>query len=74
LQNALEHGGNSVEIELAQQNGEVVLAITDDGKGIAGEGEGTGLSIVRALVKDELQGRLSLSSEPSTRAEVIFPA
>src|SRR5213083_1439192 len=28
LQNALEHGGNSVDIELAQRNGEVLLAIT----------------------------------------------
>jgi two-component sensor histidine kinase/putative methionine-R-sulfoxide reductase with GAF domain len=74
LQNALEHGGNSVGIELAHQNGEVVLAITDDGKGIAGEGEGTGLSIVKALVKDELQGRLDLRNEGGTRAEVTFPA
>ena len=42
--------------------------------GLAGDGEGTGLSIVRALVKDELQGRLQISSDPNTRAEVVFPA
>jgi two-component sensor histidine kinase len=74
LQNALEHGGDSVEIQLAKHNGDVVLAITDDGQGIAGNADGTGLSIVRALVKDELQGCLELSSDPNTRAQVVFPA
>jgi two-component sensor histidine kinase len=74
LQNALEHGGNAVEIELAQRNGEVLLAIADDGGGIDSEASGTGLSIVRALVRDELQGRLELRSEGGTRAEVVFPA
>ena len=74
LQNALEHGGNSVQIELAQRNGEVVLSIADDGSGIEAEATGTGLSIVQALVRDELQGRLNLHSEKWTRAEVVFPA
>jgi two-component sensor histidine kinase len=73
LQNALEHGGESVEIELAQRNGEVVLAIADDGSGIDAEASGTGLSIVQALVRDELQGQLHLRSDAGTRAEVIFP-
>jgi two-component sensor histidine kinase/putative methionine-R-sulfoxide reductase with GAF domain len=74
LQNALEHGGDSVQIGLAQRNGEVVLSIEDDGSGIEADAAGTGLSIVQALVRDELQGRLDLSSEGGTRAEVIFPA
>jgi two-component sensor histidine kinase/putative methionine-R-sulfoxide reductase with GAF domain len=74
LQNALEHGGEAVRIELAQRNGEVVLAIADDGEGIEGEAAGTGLSIVRALVRDELQGRLELKNDAGTRAEVVFPA
>jgi two-component system, sensor histidine kinase PdtaS len=74
LQNALEHGGEEVRIELAQRNGEVVLAIADDGAGIEGEAAGTGLSIVRALVRDELQGRLELGGDHGTRAEVVFPA
>jgi two-component sensor histidine kinase/putative methionine-R-sulfoxide reductase with GAF domain len=74
LQNALEHGGNSVQIELAQRNGEVVLSIADNGSGIEAEATGTGLSIVQALVRDELQGRLNLSSEEGTKAEVVFPA
>ncbi len=74
LQNALEHGGDSVQIELAQRNGEVVLSIADNGSGIEAAATGTGLSIVQALVRDELQGRLDLSSEGGTRAEVVFPA
>jgi two-component system, sensor histidine kinase PdtaS len=73
LQNALEHGGESVQIGLAQHNGQVVLSITDDGSGIEAEATGTGLSIVQALVRDELQGRLDLRSEEGTRAEVVFP-
>ena len=74
LQNALEHGGHAVEIKLSQRNGEVVLAISDDGSGIDGEASGTGLSIVRALVRDELKGTLELRNEKGTRAEVVFPA
>jgi two-component system, sensor histidine kinase PdtaS len=75
LQNALEHGGAHVRVELAQRNGNVVLAIADDGAGIAAEPEGgTGLSIVRALVRDELRGTLELRADGGTRAEVVFPA
>ncbi|MET0938952.1 MAG: GAF domain-containing protein [Gaiellaceae bacterium] len=75
FQNALEHGGPSVHIELAGRNGEVVLTVADDGEGIDGEPPaGTGLSIVRALVRDELGGTLSLESSGGLRAEVAFPA
>jgi two-component system, sensor histidine kinase PdtaS len=73
LQNALEHGGDAVRIELARRDGEVVLAIADDGAGVGESAGGTGLSIVRALVRDELHGRLELRSEGGTRAEVVFP-
>jgi two-component system, sensor histidine kinase PdtaS len=75
LQNALEHGGDRVRVELARRDGELVLAIADDGGGLAGEPvSGTGLSIVRALVQEELEGRLSLESNGGLRAEVVFPA
>jgi two-component sensor histidine kinase len=74
LQNALEHGGRHVQVELAARNGDVVLAIADDGSGLVGDGPGTGLSIVRALVRDELRGTLSLESDGGLRAEVVFPA
>ncbi len=73
LQNALEHGGDSVRIELGQRNGDVVLAIVDDGDGIAGAPRGTGLSIVEALVRDELGGTLSLADGDGLRAEIVFP-
>jgi len=53
----------------------VVLAIADDGAGVDGEPvSGTGLSIVRALVRDELGGTLALESNGGLRAEVVFPA
>jgi two-component sensor histidine kinase/putative methionine-R-sulfoxide reductase with GAF domain len=75
LQNALEHGGQSVRVELALRDGDVVLAIADDGSGVDGEPvSGTGLSIVRALVRDELGGTLALESNGGLRAEVVFPA
>jgi two-component sensor histidine kinase/putative methionine-R-sulfoxide reductase with GAF domain len=74
LQNALEHGGGRVRIELERRNGDVRLAIADDGAGISGGESGTGLSIVRALVHDELRGTLSLEDDGGLRAEVVFPA
>jgi two-component sensor histidine kinase/putative methionine-R-sulfoxide reductase with GAF domain len=74
LQNALEHGGDRVRVELAKRNGEIVLSIADDGSGVGAAAAGTGLSIVQALVRDELRGTLDLSSAGGTRAVVVFPA
>jgi two-component system, sensor histidine kinase PdtaS len=74
FQNALEHGGQHVSIELSRRDGEVLLTIADDGPGFDGEGDGIGLSIVRALVRDELQGELELENAGGLRAEVVFPA
>ena len=74
LQNALEHGGDKVTVELMRRNGEVVLTIADDGEGFTGEPSGTGLSIVGALVRDELRGTLGLRSNGGLRVEVSFPA
>ncbi|MFN2469237.1 MAG: GAF domain-containing protein [Gaiellaceae bacterium] len=74
FQNALEHGGDSVRVALTRRNGDVVLSIADDGDGPDNPESGTGLSIVRALVRDELQGSLSLRSGAGTLAEVVFPA
>jgi two-component sensor histidine kinase/putative methionine-R-sulfoxide reductase with GAF domain len=75
LQNALEHGGDRVRVELSRRNGDVVLAIADNGAGLGDEAaNGTGLSIVQALVRDELRGTLEMQSGPGTRAEVVFPA
>jgi two-component sensor histidine kinase/putative methionine-R-sulfoxide reductase with GAF domain len=71
LQNALEHGGDEVTVELARRNGAVQLTVADNGRWEPGD-EGTGLSIVRALVRDELKGTLSLSGDVGLRAEVRF--
>jgi two-component sensor histidine kinase len=74
LQNALEHGGDRIGVELTERDGDLVLAIADDGRGLGEAAAGTGLSIVQALVRDELRGTLALSSGPGARAEVVFPA
>jgi two-component sensor histidine kinase len=74
LQNALEHGAGDVRIELGRRDDDVVLAIADGGAGPGGTGVGTGLSIVQALVRDELRGSFELRSDGGTRAEVVFPA
>jgi two-component sensor histidine kinase/putative methionine-R-sulfoxide reductase with GAF domain len=74
LQNALEHGGDRIDVELERRDGDLVLAIADDGPGLGDAAAGTGLSIVRALVRDELRGTLDLAAGPGARAEVVFPA
>ena len=74
LSNALEHGGEHVSLSLALDDGDVVLVVGDDGRGLAGSGDGTGMSIVRALVRDELRGSLELEDRGGLHAEVRFPA
>jgi two-component sensor histidine kinase len=73
LSNALEHGGDHVSITLTRVGGNAVLVVSDDGTGIAGAGDGTGMSIVRALVRDELGGTLELADRGGLHAEVRFP-
>jgi len=75
LGNALEHGGHHIRVVLVGAEGEAMLEIADDGGGIPDEPtKGTGLSIVRALVRDELGGSLELDGSAGTRARVRFPA
>ena len=75
LQNALEHGGDAVRIELAQRNGDVDARDRRRRRaGSPARRAGTGLSIVDALVRDELGGTLSLEDDGGLRAEVVFPA
>ncbi len=74
LGNALEHGGRHVAIRLERRDEAAVLTISDDGAGMAGAPEGTGLSIVRALVGDELRGSMALADDAGLRVEVVFPA
>jgi len=74
LQNALEHGGDEVRVDLERDDGRVLLTVADNGEWADQTEEGTGLSIVRALVRDELKGTLALSSDGGLKAEVAFPA
>ncbi len=73
LGNALEHGGGRISITLRKTGADVVLAIADDGAGMQEASDGTGLSIVRALVRDELGGTLRFSNRGGVHAEVRFP-
>ena len=64
-----------MRIGLERRDDDVVLAIADDGCGIDGAADGTGLSIVRALVRDELGGALELATtDDGFAATVVFPA
>lgn len=73
LGNALEHGGDEVLVELGRSNGRVLLTVADNGSWSDEAREGTGLSIVRALVREELDGELLLRTDHGLRAEVAFP-
>jgi two-component sensor histidine kinase len=74
LSNALEHGGDRIVITLGRDGSDAVLSIADDGQGMQGAHDGTGLSIVRALVRDELGGSIELLGEVGLRVDVRFPA
>jgi two-component sensor histidine kinase len=74
LGNALEHGGRHVSISMRDDGGDVALVIADDGPGMQAAAEGTGMSIVRALVRDELGGSLTLTDDAGLHAEVRFRA
>ena len=75
LQNALEHGGDRVRVELARRGRRRRARDRRRRRGHRRRAAaGTGLSIVQALVRDELRGTLELSSVGGTRAEVVFPA
>ena len=61
-------------VELARRDGDVVLAIADDGAGRRrGRRPAPASRSCSALVRDELRGTLDLRSDGGTRAEVVFP-
>ena len=65
-----------MRIELGRRNGKVTLAIADDGEGFDGDGSdtsGTGLSIVRALVRDELRGTIELRTSAGSAPRSSSP-
>ena len=63
-----------MRVELGRANGRVLLTVADNGGWDESAREGTGLSIVRALVSEELDGELLLVADGGLRAEVAFPA
>jgi len=74
LGNALEHGGDHVIVTLGEAGGEVTLTVADDGEGLGGASDGTGMSIVRALVRDELRGTMEIVDRGGLVATVRFPS
>ncbi len=52
----------------------MLLTVADNGAWDGAIREGTGLSIVRALVREELDGELFLVVDDGLRAEVAFQA
>ena len=80
LQNAVEHGfkkSGHVGITIDRKDSTISLVVQDDGRGLpegfGPDDEGLGLQIVRALVTEQLGGKISLSSNGGTRVMLEFP-
>lgn len=82
VQNALEHAfpertHGHIEIRLAARDHDYVVEVADDGIGLrsadASSSQTLGLRIVHALVTEDLQGRLEISSDAGTRATITLP-
>ncbi|MGN6377554.1 MAG: GAF domain-containing protein [Gaiellales bacterium] len=75
FQNAVEHGRGAIAVGLRRTGGDLQLDVTDEGPGPAPDArDGLGLRIARALVTEELGGRLDLDGAGGGRAVVRFPA
>ena len=73
LQNALEHGGERVQIDLSQRNGEVVLSIADDGSGIRRMPAAQDSRSSRRWCGTNCRDDWICAATAGTRAEVVFP-
>ncbi len=81
MHNAVEHAfpdgySGTIGVELSRQGAELVAVVWDDGVGMRNmpaQGSRLGLQIVRSLVA-ELGGRVDITSDGGTRAEVRIPA
>ena len=83
IQNSVEHAfgeaGGTIGVRLERLNGDVMVEVWDNGRGLP-EGfslegsSGLGLQIARALVESELGGKLSLDGAEGTRARVTVPS
>ncbi len=80
IHNAVEHAfpdgySGTIGVDLSREGSEVVAVVWDDGVGLRNmpaKGSRLGLQIVRSLV-DELGGRVEITSDGGTRAEVRIP-
>lgn len=81
IQNAIEHAfpdgrAGKIRVELGRADDEVVVAVQDDGVGIAepaARGARLGLQIVRSLI-EELGGTFRIVADGGTRAEARVPS
>ena len=80
IQNCIEHAfpdgrSGTVGVELANDDGELMAVVWDDGVGISDEVPDVarlGLQIVRSLI-EELNGTFAMTSDGGTRVEVRVP-
>ena len=73
--NAVEHGAGAIGVALRRDGADIVLAVTDRGRGPGpGTVDGLGLQIARTLVRDQLAGVLELRAERGGKAVARFPA
>jgi signal transduction histidine kinase len=86
VDNALQHGTGTVTVATESRDGRAVLAVSDEGAGIApgservvferggsgAGGTGVGLHLARALVEAE-NGRLRVATGRPSRFEIVFP-
>jgi signal transduction histidine kinase len=87
LENAVRHAARRVEVTLARENREVVIAVTDDGPGITTEdaerifapgvsgagGAGLGLALARRLAR-AAGGDILAVAQPGGRFELRLPS
>jgi two-component sensor histidine kinase len=87
LQNAVEHGfadrsGGTIVVNLADEDGDAVIEIADDGEGLPpgfdlDRSSSLGLRIVQTLVREDLKGTFNITdsttNDRGVRALVRFP-
>ena len=72
LNNAVRHADcRRIEVELRVEGSQLVLGVTDDGRGRAVEGEGQGLAAMRRRA-EALGGRLELSSSEGAGTRIVL--
>jgi len=76
VMNAVRHAdAHTVRVAIEGKNGEVVVQVIDDGRGIAAPGwSGGGLIIARTVVRNELRGTIEVVPAPSgTAVRMVIP-